>query len=248
MKLLCLVFSAILSIETTVGEIKNGYLDIKGTCTSLNSLRALADQQLPPKQSRIVRERIRALEEHLRYFELTENLLKQFRRIATDLWDEISSLKDKDGRPTDVFIRLIPKGKSDLRHRGTTYARYNGSDNTCYSEYGAQTVSIKIWITAISLRVLAHELGHAKYMIPNLAAYDSYHQKNYRFPDTNPESIGHDPGDPSGKSAFDYEKRFNEHHRDHADGSSITQVDEHAESKGTLRQKDPCGLDPDRTY
>jgi hypothetical protein len=55
--------------------------------------------------------------------------------------------------------------------------------------------------------VLSHELGHVKYQVPNLATYLDYHRKHYDH-DVHQDCVGHNPDDPSGKNALEYEKRF----------------------------------------
>src|SRR5205085_3971656 len=69
-------------------------------------------------------------------------------------------------------------------------------------------VSVKVWIMDNALKILAHELGHAVYQVPNLAAYDEYHKVTYRSLSTEPAFIGHNPGDPSGQISFSFQKRF----------------------------------------
>ncbi len=69
------------------------------------------------------------------------------------------------------------------------------------SEYGDHTVSVKIWIVNNALLVLAHELGHVKYQVPHLAHYFEFYKKNYFGIMNDSNHIGHNPSDPSGKSA-----------------------------------------------
>ena len=81
------------------------------------------------------------------------------------------------------------------------------NDKDAYlSEYGEFTVSVKIWIVSKALLVLSHELGHVKYQIPNLASYMNFHKKCYK--DERSNYIGHNPHDPSGKTAVQTEKLF----------------------------------------
>jgi hypothetical protein len=66
---------------------------------------------------------------------------------------------------------------------------------------------VKVWIVPRALLVLAHEFGHVKYQVPNLASYMSFYKKRYNnVLKTN--SIGHDVDDPSGKSAIQSGNRF----------------------------------------
>jgi len=84
------------------------------------------------------------------------------------------------------------------------------NDKDAYlSEYGAFTVSVKIWIVPKALLVLSHELGHVKYQIPNLASYMNYHKKCYKEVSN---YIGHNADDPSGNTAIETEKLFRKEH------------------------------------
>lgn len=222
MKLPCLIFTIfIVSFGIAKGEIKNGYVDVNNAREALNSLlNASPTQPLTLQQSRKVKERIRILTEHIMYFQITETLLLHFRVVAPDLYDEMNRMQDKDGKPTNVFVKFILKEHSNVQHPGTTYIQYKPGDNTCFSEYGVQSASVKVWIMDTSLTILAHELGHVKYEVPNLAAYDAYHRENYRSLNHEPNYIGHSPNDPSGKSAACFEKRFSESYRSHMKASS----------------------------
>jgi len=80
------------------------------------------------------------------------------------------------------------------------------------SEFGERTVSIKISVSSRSLFYLAHELGHAKYQVQNLAAYASYCEKQYLRAGEYPRYIGHAVGDLSGIMACRYERIFKELH------------------------------------
>ena len=56
----------------------------------------------------------------------------------------------------------------------------SSDDKDAYqSEYGKFTVSVKVWIVPRALLVLAHELGHVKYQVPNLASYFEFYKKHY---------------------------------------------------------------------
>ena len=97
-----------------------------------------------------------------------------------DLYNEIDTIKDIKGRAVNVFVKFIPTDATEVKAWGTTYMRQVENDQDGYlSEYGELTVSVKIWIVNNALLVLAHELGHVKYQVPNLANYFEYYRKNY---------------------------------------------------------------------
>ena len=74
--------------------------------------------------------------------------------------------------------------------------------------YGINTVSISVAIEKKSLRLLAHELGHVKYLVPNISAYLKYFISYSRSVRPASNHFGHHPGDPSGLTAQAYETKF----------------------------------------
>jgi len=159
---------------------------------------------------------IKSIENHLAYHELTEKLLAQFMLIAPEIYNEIETIVDSNGRPVDVYIKFVPCNSTKVEAWGITYIGQAKDDKDMYlSEYGEGTVSVKIWAVPKALFVLAHELGHIKYQVPNLASYMDYYVDNYG-PEGGQESnyIGHIQKDPSGISAGDdrrFRKQFKKH-------------------------------------
>jgi len=200
----------VLTSHAVFGEIKNGYeKKILGSKESLKILRAkLHDVSITPAQRRRIQSTIAVLVDHVSYYELTEGLLTQFKTIAPALYAEIDTITDRLGRPVNVYIRFVPIDGTDVKAAGTTYMDQSVHDKDTYtSEFGEFTVSVKVWIVSKALLVLAHELGHVKYQVPNLASYFVYH-KNHYYNTSTPNSIGHDIEDPSGKSAIESGKSF----------------------------------------
>ncbi len=129
---------------------------------------------------------------HISFYDLTENLLNQFKIIAPKLYAEIDTISDRKGRPVHVYVKFVPVDATKVKAWGITYLNQVENDKDAYlSEYGAFTVSIKIWIVPKALLVLSHELGHVKYQIPNLASYMNFHKKCYKDEVSN--YIGHNP-------------------------------------------------------
>ena len=61
---------------------------------------------------------------------------------------------------------------------GTTNLGQDKKDPDTYeSEYGTYTVSVRIVIGKKSLHLLAHELGHVRHQVPDLAAYYAFYTK-----------------------------------------------------------------------
>ena len=102
------------------------------------------------------------------HYELTEELLKQFKHISPDLYNRIDSIRDAKGRFTDVYVKFIPREEASIMAAGITRMAQSDEDkDACFSEYGKHSVSVKIWISSKALLVLSHELGHVNYQVPN---------------------------------------------------------------------------------
>jgi hypothetical protein len=162
-------------------------------------------------KKKIIESRIKEVETFIVYYELTETLLSRFRLVAPSLYNEIDTLKDRMGRATDVFVKFIPEEQARVQAWGITNIAQVKDDPDAYlSEYGERAVSVKIWVVNKSLLVLAHELGHVRYQVADLAHYFDYYKSTYRCGATDPNNIGHDHNDPSGKNAVLFEKIFRE--------------------------------------
>ncbi|HYI78320.1 MAG TPA: hypothetical protein VEW65_11935 [Chryseolinea sp.] len=205
------IFMIIACNNTVVfGEMMNGYeKDILSMRQSLKHLTVLMQEKtLTSDQRKKLRSTIAVVLDNISYHELTENLLKQFKVMAPDLYEEISAITDSNGRAVNVYVKFIPKDATNVKAWGTTYIdRAKNDNNTYVSEYGENSVSVKIWLVNKALLVLSHELGHVKYQVPNLATYLDYYRKHYDRSD-HEDCKGHNPDDPSGKKAMEYEKRF----------------------------------------
>jgi hypothetical protein len=210
MSLAILAFSSYASF----GKIKNGYsTEIKLALTSLKMLNDLLanEKSLTHAEKRAVDKRMKEITEYILYHELTEQLLLRFRTISPDLYNVIDSLKDRKGRPTDVYIRFISEKNARVQAWGITNIAGMPNDPDGYrSEFGDHTVSIKVWTVNKSLLVLAHELGHVKYQVDHLASYLEYYKEKYPPATTEPNYIGHAFGDLSGHNAVDFERIFRE--------------------------------------
>ena len=208
----CILFSILCIALNVFGEIKNGYEgELFKMQESLKNLTRIISEtnDLLPSARRTIESKIELLISNISYYELTENLLHQFKIIASDLYSEIDTIRDRNGRAVDVFVKFIPTDATEVKAWGTTYmSQAKNNPDGCLSEYGDHTVSVKIWIVNNALLVLAHELGHVKYQVLHLAHYFEFYKKNYFGIMNDANHIGHNPSDPSGKSANNYEKLF----------------------------------------
>ena len=207
----------ILTCHAVFGEIKNGYeKNISGTRQSLTILRArlLDGENMTPAQRRKIQSTIATLVDHVAYYDLTEGLLSQFKTIVPELYAQIDTISDRLGRPVDVYIKFVPADATSVKAWGLTFMDQSSDDKDAYqSEYGKFTVSVKVWIVRRSLLVLAHELGHVKYQVPNLASYSEFHKNHYTNMPAR-TSMGHDIDDPSGKWANQFGKTFQKKYSD----------------------------------
>ena len=143
------------------------------------------------------------------YYALTEELLKQFKRISPGLYNRIDSIKDAKGRFTDVYVKFIPREEALVMAAGiTSMAQSDEDKHACFSEYGKHSVSIKIWICSKALLVLSHELGHVSYQVPNFETYIEYYKIEYSSVFGNSNCVGHSFTDRSGWNATIFEKEF----------------------------------------
>jgi len=171
--LLCL-----LVIKSSFGAIKNGYeREITSARRSLTALYSLlsSSKTLTASQQLVLKIKIDQHVDFISNYQLTAQLLEQFGLIAPGLYNEIDSIKDKTGRTVDVYVKfvhanLLPQPLSAL----TRVEQHEADENCSLSEYGINTVSISVAIEKKSLRFLAHEFGHVKYLVPNISGYLKY--------------------------------------------------------------------------
>jgi hypothetical protein len=201
----------IMALNTLFGEVKNGYeKDVVAFSASLESLRNFlyTHQHIGAAQKRKTKEQIRSLVNFMVYYQITDSLLKQFKTIAPELYDQMNTLRDAKGRVIDVYVKFISKDQLRLQAAGTASFSQSFSDpEMCNSSYGPASVSVEVWIFNRALWVLSHEFGHVTYAVPNLRSYVKFYKRQYgnSSADVMP---GHRLNDPSGKTASKFEERF----------------------------------------
>ncbi len=206
---LCLYAAAPVSVYP---EIKNGYeqemtahrMSLQRLCEILQM-----EKNLSRSEKKKLKLQIQRLMKFLTCYEMTEKMLDQFKEIAPDLYHHINSLTDINGCVTDVYVKFIPIEDASVQAQGTTSLAHSISDEDTYnSVYGDRTVSVAVCIAKKSLWILAHEFGHVSYQVRNLSSYIKYYRCHYNSASTNPNFIGHNIDDPSGKEAINFERRF----------------------------------------
>lgn len=213
MKTYCLFMTVfMLTWNCLFAQIKNGYgSEIKGIRESLHSLNTLLieDADLSLYQKVEIKDKIDKLIDYIAYFELTEELLVQFRAIAPGMYNEIDTIKSCTGQNVTVFVKFVSEKEMQRCAAGTTNLSHHEKDKNIYqSEYGLSTVSVKIASEKKSLLLLAHEFGHVKYQVPNLASYAEFYSAYYQNGVFNSNYIGHNSNDLSGQKAIEYENIF----------------------------------------
>jgi hypothetical protein len=207
-----LLFAIMISSMNLFAEIKNGYEGgLQGYKDSLRELKLMLceNKRLSIHQIHRIKSDIKNLISSISYYELTNKLIDQLKVVAPDIYNEIDSIKDKKGRSTNVFVRLIPRDHARIQLIAATFFAQSRTDkDACVSEYGKYSVSIDIWLSETALVLLCHELGHIKYAVPNLANYCDFYKRNYRNQMDHLTFIGHRRNDLSGKSAVAFEKKF----------------------------------------
>ena len=213
MKNLCLpLVIAVLYSNPISAAVQNGYgLHIYEVRESLKTLQTILDETdtLTVFQKGEIKKKIGTLLEYVTYYELTEQLLSQFRLIAPDLLNMVDSVRSKNGVPITVYVRFV--SEKDMQHgaHGTTNIAHVTNDPDLYtSEFGPATVSVKIASVNRSLLLLAHELGHVFYQVKNLATYIGFYSRSYQNETFHSTYIGHDDADLSGITALEFENVY----------------------------------------
>jgi len=203
---------SILSFNNVLGRIRNGYeSELQSTKVSLQKLNLLLleDKDMTSKQRVRIKSEIENLINYISCYELTEELIHRLRIVSPDIYIEIDSIKDRRGRPTDVYVRLIPEEKSRVKLKAAGFFEQAPFDEDAnVSKYGEYSVSVDVWIADNALFLLSHELGHVKYIVPHLATYSKFYSKQYPIEEVNVTCAGHYWHDQSGKYANSFEKRF----------------------------------------
>ncbi len=211
MKRFYLVVVCVLFVHHLFAKIKNGYEsqleDSRSSLRSLNLL-LLEDRKISPFARLQLKSKMDFLIDHISFYELTDEFIRQFKILAPVMFTELDNIKDKRGRLTDIYIRLVPVEKSKIPLNAASFFRSMKDDEDAnVSHYGPFSVSVDIVMVHNALFLLSHELGHIKHIVPNLAEYSKFYNWRYSTTKTN-DSMGHSPNDLSGKESHIFERRF----------------------------------------
>jgi hypothetical protein len=208
------IFAMLMAFSPRIvfAEIKNGYEKrITGTIVSIQRLNArlLSDKKLSILERQLIKSEIRELTEIISHYELTQQLINQFRIVSPVMYNELDTIRDKQKRPTNIFVKLIPRDKPIMQLRAATIFIQSSTDaDASVSEYGENSVSVNLSIDYNSVLMLSHELGHIKYVVPHLAEYVTFYKKWYKRELSEFNYFGHNRFDESGRYAEAFEERF----------------------------------------
>ena len=211
MKKFYLVVVCVLLVNHLFAKIKNGYEqrleDSRSSLQSLNLL-LLEDKKMSPLARLQFKSKMDFLIDYISFYELTDEFIRQFKILAPVMFTELDNIKDKRGRFTDIYIKLVPLEKSRIPLSAASFFKSMKDDEDAnVSQYGPFSVSVDIVIVHNALFLLSHELGHIKYIVPNLADYSKFY--NWRYNNLKiHDSMGHSPNDLSGKESHIFERRF----------------------------------------
>lgn len=193
------------------GKIRNGHeVRFRHAQDSLPILkqRLATAVGLTSLEKRDLKARIANLSEIMIYHELTRDVLDRLKAISPRLYNEMDELKDRMGRPTDVYVRLISMREIRVPFVAASILSRSVRDrDAAWSEHGLHSVAVDLWVSERALLSLSHEFGHLSYIVPNLASYSEYYRKHYRSV-TARNRIGHLSEDKSGQLAKIFEKRY----------------------------------------
>jgi hypothetical protein len=168
----------------------------------------LLENNLTITEKLLLKSKIEKLVNYISHYELTDEFIRQFRIVAPIIFTELDDIKDRRGRSTDVYIRLVSEEQARTPMVAATFfERMPDDEDANVSWYGPYSVSVDISIGENSLFLLSHELGHIRYIVPNLADYYKFYNWNYSNA-TGFHNMGHSANDPSGQYAHMFERRF----------------------------------------
>ena len=193
-------------------KIKNGYkIKLAEIEIRIFNLENLIYGESNPEKKRKLNDWIKQaykMQKELRvYHQKTEALLVRLQTVDPELFNEINTIKDNKGNEPTIYVKIECDLGMPTLLGATNVAHCSDNPDMYKSEYGINTVSVRIadLSETQNLRILVHEFGHVRYLVPNLASYTDFYKKAYD--DTN--VIGHGPLDPSHRSVMNTLKSFN---------------------------------------
>ncbi len=203
----------VLLIDVNGDSIKNGYqAELDAAKRQVATLEDIASSDNNSEEiKKIATKRLKHENKNLtkiqKLYNQTEQVISDLQNIDSELFNEINTITNSEGTETDVYVKAFIMSDNDPIY-GTTNLKQNPKNENEYnSKYGLNTVSVRVQVG--NVETLAHEFGHVKYQVPNLATYAKYYDTHYGNKSGYPgKEIGHLPGDPSGQMVNVVMKRF----------------------------------------
>lgn len=145
-----------------------------------------------------------------RYYAVTEQAIAEFKRALPEAFALMDGLKE------DVMVKVVPSDAMPEGTVGQTIAWYSAGKSV--SEYGDNTLSVKIIESKRMYAALAHEFGHAYYQATYPEYYEWFQARYNEFERSHPATLGHASNDLSGAMAHSFEKQYKQAVRDEAKG------------------------------
>jgi hypothetical protein len=146
----------------------------------------------------------------------TEKLLEEVRTIDPKLYERVSTLTNAEGTLTHVYVRYTTRTSSEIRYlfEGqfkafgyTSVMQDKKNENVCVSYFGDNTINVIVCKGCDEKLVLAHEFGHALYIVPNLKEYVSFSKDPNSLSDADSHT-GHSAYDPTNDMVKSIEDSF----------------------------------------
>ena len=236
MKVFCVILALLFTISLkSNGKIRNGYEKlIEQVLQELNYFDALKAGEIhhldgsktwdsfDAFQRKTVDKKIKELHATIQYYLLTEMLINKFQNVCPGIYSEIDKLENFESQKTDVYIKVMPPDHKLREISGATLlSRDPENVHECISEYGENSVSVLVCPTRQGIKVLAHELGHVRFIVPNLNKYIEYCSIRYRQENLKNVVFNHQASDLGSKTVIAYEIKFKTAYKKHLEEGNI---------------------------
>ncbi|MDN5203403.1 hypothetical protein QQ008_18595 [Fulvivirgaceae bacterium BMA10] len=209
--------------------IKNSYaVELQEWTDHINKTKELIgnmamDVEKQKKMKGVLKQMLAKRDDLLRNYNRTQEIILTLKLIDPVLFNEIDQIKDKEGSRVAVYVKAIDKfGEKNGIYATTNLDQCKGNENIYTSPYGDRTVSVTVNSGQEAVLLLAHEFGHVKYQVPNLAFYYKYFKETYLKDGFNPAVPGHFSKDPSRLSVKKTLTRFKRLYRQYKQDTKHT--------------------------
>lgn len=229
MKNLIIALIIVLSAQFSAkSNVINGYLrdklilekDIQKSLALLNEVSRQKDSLQIEKKLKKLRKEYAKI--NTKYAE-TEKLIQDIRTIDPELYEKVSTLTNAEGTMTHVYVRYTNRTSKEIRYlfEGqfkafgyTSVMQDKKNEKVCVSYFGANTINVIVCKGCDEKFVLAHEFGHALYIVPNLKEYVSFSKDPNSLSNADSHT-GHSAYDPTNDMVKSVEDSFTLKYKDY---------------------------------